>query len=161
MQGALRSEAPLLLEVFTALFDLAEPQAVLAAPSLQAARRAHAPASNRGNTAEAAMARPQPPRSRAQRGQAAASNGATKVQGRHPRFGGVFTTKADFSGSRARISIGRANFQDTLGPVASVAASAGKVRCHIQPDARFQGFLSSHAHLYKPPMRNRMCKCGF
>ena len=88
-QGLLRAEAPLLLEIFAALFQVVDPKTLVDASS----------------TATANLVPAQP------------SCAPQQVQQRHPRFGGMFVSRLE--GGRARCSVGKAQHQDVLGHVAA------------------------------------------
>ena len=95
-QGLLQGEAPLLLEIFVALFcDIPAKPLLDAAPAQPPAQWPVLPA----------LPRPDPPQQ--------------KPPQRHPRFGGVFIHRLE--GGTARCAVGRAQHPDLLGPVGASA----------------------------------------
>ena len=91
-QGALQGEAPLLLEIFAALFDGIPAKALWDAAHAQ-------PIAQR--PAKTAASRAGPPQQ--------------KPPQRHPRFGGIFVHRQE--GGLARCAIGKAQHVDLLGPI--------------------------------------------
>ena len=98
LQGLLRAEAPLLLEIFAALFETVDPKALVDASS----------------TPTANLPPAQPPLAPQQ------------AQQRHPRFGGIFVSRLE--GGRARCSVGKSQHQDVLGHVSASVKLAGTIK---------------------------------
>ncbi len=117
LQGALQADAPLLLEIFAALFNHCDAEVL----------RKHEPkAATLPKTSPHEVQRPTPtPNHRARLAP------TSTVMQRHPRFGGVFTTRAD--GARAQCSIGRPISQDPLGPLASLVRASKTVAAFYTP----------------------------
>ena len=105
-QGLLRAEAPLLLEIFAALFETVDPKALVDASS----------------TPTANLPPAQPPLAPHQ------------AQQRHPRFGGIFVSWLE--GGRARCSVGKSQHQDVLGHVAASGKLAGTTKVRMSLPAK-------------------------
>lgn len=106
-QGSLRAEAPLLLEIFAALFEGIAAKALLDA-SAEAVLGKQVPAQ------PAAVAR------------APGLQPGAPTQHRHPRFGGIFVARLE--GGKARCAVGCAQQADLLGPVAPIGKLPATVR---------------------------------
>ncbi|BDA45591.1 Topoisomerase 1-associated factor 1 at N-terminal half [Coccomyxa sp. Obi] len=116
-RGALQADAPLLLEIFVALFEHVDAEELQSRQLSAAALPKTAPRDIR-QTVNTPHHRPRI---------AVPSTGVL----RHPRFGGVFTKKAD--GGGAQYSIGRGpTGQDPLGPVAPVMKGPKAEGQHVQ-----------------------------
>lgn len=111
MQGALRGEAPLLLEIFAALFEGVSAKTLLDAATTQPAALP---------LAEPAVARKGPLQQKATQ--------------RHPRFGGMFIRRLE--GGSAQCAVGTIQHQDLLGAVVAANKSVRPVRCLLSMTRR-------------------------
>ena len=116
-QGRLRGEAPLMLEIFAALFKGLQPESLTSQESTGDTQPAHR---HSGLQAQRA-ARPVASRPPAKRGGP-----------RHPRFGGVFTKTLDDGVKQC--SLAGAKQSDLLGPVSTVTKAGLSKVCTEEPD---------------------------
>lgn len=131
LQGALQADAPLLLEIFTALFDHVDAEVLrMHQPKAAAAQKTAPKVVHQPMTA---------PHQRPRLAHTCA------LMQRHPRFGGVFTKKAD--GGRAQCSIGRPTSQDPLGPVAPVIRASKTVHCLAMPSLCLLSYCLPPTHV--------------
>jgi hypothetical protein len=108
LQGPLRGEAPLLLEIFAALFDGVSARALLDAAAAQppALPLSKPTATRKGSSQQ-------------------------KVPQRHPRFGGMFIRRLE--GGAAQCAVGKTQHQDLLGPIVAANKAVRAVGCFFIP----------------------------
>ena len=131
LQGRLRGEAPLILEIVAALFKGLQPESLVGQESVRTLRSGHRHSSQQAQPAT----KPAAPRPLARR-----------AGPRHPRFGGVFTKTLDDGVKQC--SLAGAKQDDLLGPVKTVAkAGVSKVCAYlIFPEVVSKGDAHASAH---------------
>ncbi len=140
LQGRLRGEAPLILEIVAALFKGLQPDSLVRRESARTLHSGHRHSSRQARPA----GKPAAPRPLARR-----------AGPRHPRFGGVFTKTLDDGVKQC--SLAGAKQDDLLGPVSGVAKAGVSKVCPypIFPEVVSKGSAQSHAHLSSQGLNDR------
>lgn len=131
LQGRLRGEAPLILEIVAALFKGLQPDSLVGQESAHTLRSGHRHSSRQARPA----GKPAVPRPLARR-----------AGPRHPRFGGVFTKTLDDGVKQC--SLAGAKQDDLLGPVSTVAKAGVSKVCPypIFPEGVLYRQCTNQAH---------------